>query len=128
MTRCSLLLVNRHTAWHWPSCEVGHLQHCWFLILALHFSLRNVGFQPVVEIRGTHNRVDNCDDDKDYSNDSKCGKRLPGGSVACSSSSVLVHSDKLEEEVCKTPEIEHLWLKTVSHCIFNGLRKYEGSR
>lgn len=74
MTRCSLLLVNCHTTRHWPSREVGHLQHGWFLILALHFSLRNVGFQPVVEIQCTHNRVDNRDDDEDYSNDSKCSK------------------------------------------------------
>lgn len=36
---------------------------------------------------------------------------------------MLVHSDELEEKVCKAPEIEHLRLEIVSHCIFLRLKK-----
>lgn len=118
MTRCSPFLVNRHTTWYRSSREVGHLQHGRFLVFALHFPLRNIGLQAVVEVQGTHNRVDDCDDDEDYGNDSKCGKWLSGGQVACSPYGVLVHSDELEEKVCKAPEIEHLYLETVSRFIF----------
>ena len=74
MTRCSLFLVDRHTTRYWSSREVGHLQHRWFLVLALHFSLRNVGLQTVVEVQGTQNRVDDCNDDEDYRDDSKRGQ------------------------------------------------------
>ena len=108
MTRRRLLLVDRHTTRYWSSREIGHLQHGWFLVLALHFSLRNVGFQTVVEVQGTHNRIDDCNDDEDNRDDSKGGERLSGGQVALSPCGVLVHSDKLEEKVCKAPEIERL--------------------
>lgn len=36
---------------------------------------------------------------------------------------MLVHSDELEEKVCKTPEIEHLRLEIVSHFIFLWLKE-----
>lgn len=61
----SVGLVNGHPTRYLAVREVGHLHHVRFLVLALHLSIGDVGFESSSEIQGAHNSIDNCDDDKD---------------------------------------------------------------
>ena len=98
----------------WSTGQVWHFHHSRFLVLVVHFALRNVRFQSLVEVGGTHDGVGDGDDEENNGDDSECRKRFPRRNVACCSCSVLVHPHKLEKEVGEAAKVERLHCSIVS--------------
>jgi len=92
-------LINRHSAWYGPVREVWHFHHVWFFILALHLPTPNVWLESFSEVDRAHDSVDDCDDDQNNGDDSKCCKRFSDREVMSGSFGMLVHSHKLEHKI-----------------------------
>ena len=101
-------LINSHAARHRSVCKVRHLHHVRLLFIALNLSNCDIRLEPFSEIRGTHDGVNDGDDDQEDGDYSESCERLAHWAISPRSMIMVVHSDELEEKIGQSSEIEGL--------------------
>ena len=88
--------------------EIGHLHDIGLFIFAFHFSICNIRFQSVPEVRGTNDSVDDGEDNQYDCDHGKRRESLASRQIAPGPVSLLIHANKLEEEVGHSSKVKDL--------------------
>lgn len=88
--------------------KIGHLHHVRLFLLTFHLPVRNVRLESLPEVDCAHESIDDCDDNQDNGDDSKCCQRFTDRTIAIRSVSTLVHSDEFKKKVGASPKVESL--------------------
>lgn len=85
--------------------KLGHVVQFLCCLLSTNLSLHDMGLQSLVEICHAYRCVDYCEDNQDNGDNSETRQTLSDWEVVVSTA-WLIHSCKLEDEVCHSTEEE----------------------
>lgn len=101
--------VDGHTTRHRHRSKVEICHLCVrLLVLAFDFAIRDIWFEPPTEIYHAHYRVGNGHEDEDDCKNGEGGQGLSDRDVCPGAIGVLIHSDKLEEEIYHPGKVKTL--------------------